>query len=134
MNIWIPEIHAKDWGREFWLVNNEFYCGKILEVKRKYQCSIHYHKNKDETFYLQSGLVIVQFHGEVFEEARLIQDRSIHVPRGVPHRFIGVAELSNIIEISTPHEESDSYRLETGGKVPDKEWERLQEFLFLTRK
>ncbi len=42
----------KVWGSEEWIVNNSTYCGKILNIKKGYRSSIHYHKNKHETFYL----------------------------------------------------------------------------------
>ena len=52
-----PEIHPKGWGRELWIANSELYCGKILELNEDKRCSIHYHKLKDETFYILSGNV-----------------------------------------------------------------------------
>jgi len=48
----------KIWGSEEWLVNNELYCCKILNLKKGYRCSIHYHKDKDETFYVLKGIVL----------------------------------------------------------------------------
>ena len=47
----MTEIHKKGWGYENWLVNTELYCGKILHFNHGKQCSLHYHKIKDETFY-----------------------------------------------------------------------------------
>ena len=47
----------KGWGYEKWIVNNEMYCGKLLFIEKGKRCSWHYHKIKDETFYLQSGLI-----------------------------------------------------------------------------
>ena len=52
----------KGWGFEKWIVNNEKYCGKILYIVKDRKCSWHYHKIKDETFYVQSGKIIL-FHG-----------------------------------------------------------------------
>ena len=45
----------KGWGHEKWIVNNDEYCGKLLFFEEGKRCSWHYHKIKDETFYLQSG-------------------------------------------------------------------------------
>ena len=36
--------------------------GKLLFFKKGFRCSWHYHKVKDETFYLQSGLLSL-YHG-----------------------------------------------------------------------
>ena len=46
---------SKGWGYEDWIVNKEQYCGKLLFIKKGKKCSWHYHKNKDETFYIQSN-------------------------------------------------------------------------------
>ena len=38
-----------------WIHNSEEYCGKLLFFNQGKRCSWHYHKLKDEVFYLQSG-------------------------------------------------------------------------------
>lgn len=55
------KIVPKGWGFEKWIVNNEKYCGKILYMVKDYKCSWHYHKLKDETFYVQSGKIILYY-------------------------------------------------------------------------
>jgi len=50
---------TKGWGYESWIVNNQDYCGKLLFFKKDKRCSWHYHENKDETFYVQSGKLLV---------------------------------------------------------------------------
>ena len=47
-------VVPKGWGFEKWIVNNEKYCGKLLYFIKDRKCSWHYHKIKDETFYIQS--------------------------------------------------------------------------------
>ena len=51
------KIHyvPKFWGYEQWFVNNDKYCGKRLLLNRGYQCSVHYHKIKEETFYINTN-------------------------------------------------------------------------------
>ena len=49
----------KGWGYEKWIVNTEEYCGKLLFFNKGKRCSWHYHKIKDETFYLQSGSILL---------------------------------------------------------------------------
>ena len=49
----------KGWGYEDWIVNKKEYCGKLLFFKKHRGCSWHYHKRKDETFYVQSGKLLV---------------------------------------------------------------------------
>ena len=47
----------KGWGYEDWLVNKDEYCGKLLFIKKNKKFSWHYHKLKDETFYIHTGKV-----------------------------------------------------------------------------
>ena len=97
----------KVWGEETWVVNSENYCGKILELKKDFRCSIHHHKNKDETFFLLSGMILL----ELDEKKRIMNPGdSQRVKPGQKHSFAGI-ENSKIIEFSTHHKDSDSYRL-----------------------
>ena len=103
----------KDWGHELCLVNNDLYCGKIIFIKKGHRCSIHYHKAKDETFYILSGGIML----EIFDDTVVLKKGDIYrlSPNSI-HRFTGL-EDSEILEISTHHEDSDSYRLMAGGKI-----------------
>jgi mannose-6-phosphate isomerase-like protein (cupin superfamily) len=100
-------FHKKVWGFELWIVNNDVYCGKKLVLYEGAQSSLHYHEIKDETFFVQSGLVRFEKDDEVLT---LGPGDSVHVPPGCIHRFAGM-QFSEIFEFSTHHEESDSYRL-----------------------
>jgi quercetin dioxygenase-like cupin family protein len=51
----------KGWGWESWIANNDQYCGKLLFFKKGKRCSFHYHKKKHETFYVQSGKLLVVY-------------------------------------------------------------------------
>jgi len=52
------EFVSKGWGHEKVICNTEEYCGKLLYFVKGKKCSFHYHKLKDETFYLQSGKIL----------------------------------------------------------------------------
>ena len=102
----------KVWGSEEWIANNDKYCGKILNLNKGFRCSIHYHKNKHETFYILQGKVLM----ELFDSGGNRSIINIMLPEKIQviepyqrHRFTGL-EDSRIIEFSTHHEESDSYR------------------------
>jgi mannose-6-phosphate isomerase-like protein (cupin superfamily) len=137
----------KSWGYERWMVNNEMYCGKILFFAKNHKCSFHYHKLKDETFYVQSGRVVMLYsqpHIEDLEKHRdqikditrwidekqlqssgifhsgllmfysiLKADDVFHIPPNLVHMVFAL-EDSTIIETSTHHEDSDSYRIVPG--------------------
>jgi len=111
----------KNWGSEFWIANYD-YCGKQLNLKKDYRCSMHYHKIKDETFYLTKGKILLETYAskEKDDYQKLIMNvgDSYRVLPGIPHRFTGL-EDSEIIEFSTHHEDEDSYRLEgmLSGKI-----------------
>lgn len=112
-----PERHIKGWGYEDWICNTEKYCGKLLFFNKKKKCSWHYHKIKDEVFYLQSGKLIIRF-GET-DELRdcstiiLNPGERFHVPIGLRHQMEAI-EDSELFEFSTEHFEEDSYRIIRG--------------------
>jgi quercetin dioxygenase-like cupin family protein len=102
----------KEWGKEIWIVNRN-YCGKRLILNKGFRCSMHYHKNKDETFYILAGKVLMETENK---KQIMLPGHSIIITPNKKHRFTGL-EDSEIIEFSTHHEESDSYRDELSGKV-----------------
>jgi len=97
----------KIWGHEEWLVNTDRYCGKILTLKPGFECSYHYHKEKDETFYILRGLVYIMLEGE---EKILRQGDVQRILPGQIHKFASLEGISRMMEFSTHHEDSDSYR------------------------
>lgn len=111
------KLVSKGWGFEKWIVNNEQYCGKLLYFVKDKQCSWHYHKIKDETFYVQSGKLIL-FYGydddiSLAEKKVLRKGDNFHVPVGLRHKMYAL-EDTELFEFSTQHFESDSIRLING--------------------
>ena len=102
----------KVWGKEIWIVNRD-YCGKKLILNKGYRCSMHHHKNKDETFYILKGKVLMETDNK---KQIMTEGDSIIIAPNTKHRFTGL-ENSEIIEFSTHHEDEDSYRDELSGKV-----------------
>ena len=109
--------HKKSWGSEFWLVNNEEYCGKILRFDKKGgKCSNHVHRNKREHFFCNSGSFILTYiNGQTAQKLTKIINPGdiVEIPRMLPHQ-IECIEPGDIYEFSTHHEENDSYRVEPG--------------------
>lgn len=107
----------KQWGYELWIVNNDKYCGKILFIKQGKQCSFHYHKVKDEVLYVQTGRIRFRWQEPTTDGVtnggvqELGPGEAWHVEPGLIHQMTAI-EDTTIIEISTHHEDSDSYRLE----------------------
>jgi quercetin dioxygenase-like cupin family protein len=107
----------KGWGFEKWIVNCEQYCGKLLYFAKGKRCSWHFHKLKDEVFYVQSGKILVKYSDsdDITEASELILERgdNFHVYTGLKHQMIAL-EDTELFEFSTQHFDSDSYRIEKG--------------------
>ncbi len=107
----------KGWGFEKWIVNNENYCGKLLYIAKDKKCSWHYHKIKDETFYVQSGKFILYYGYD--DDINLAKKRVLrtgdkfHVPIGLRHRMYAL-EDTELFEFSTQHFDEDSNRIILG--------------------
>lgn len=113
----ISDIHQKGWGYEKWIVNKPEYCGKLLYFYKGKKCSWHYHKIKDETFYIGTGKIQLYFGFEDnIEKANMImlnQGDKFHIPVGMRHQMLAL-ENTELYEFSTEHFEEDSYRLIKG--------------------
>jgi mannose-6-phosphate isomerase len=111
-----PEVHPKGWGEEIWLANNDKYCGKILKINKGAKFSLHYHLQKIETFHIFKGKIWFRFmdlkRADIVSQT-VVEGKCIDIPIGLPHQ-IEALEDSIIIEVSTHHEDSDSYRIEKG--------------------
>ena len=109
------KVVEKKWGYEKWLENNEKYCCKLLVLNKGYQCSMHYHKSKDEMFLIIKGHVRLELDKKVLH---MLPGHYVRLWPGAKHRFTGMKD-SEILEVSTHHEEEDSYREEESGKAED---------------
>lgn len=129
----ITKFVSKGWGYELWITNNEKYCLKLLHLVRNRRCSVHFHKIKDETFFISSGKVSLSYVfpscWEYYESVDLshykpdwkVKSKEIilesgdvfHVPPMTIHEFCGIS-TSEIFEVSTQHFDEDSYRIVKG--------------------
>ena len=111
------KIVPKGWGYEKWIANSELYCGKLLFIRKGHRCSWHYHTKKDETFYIQSGEVLL-IYGDCddMEKAKmkvLGPGDKFYVYPGLRHQM-QAREDTELFEFSTQHFDSDSNRIEPG--------------------
>ena len=110
------EKHPKGWGEEIWIINNDKYCGKLLTFNKGAKFSDHYHIIKDETWYVLSGKLELRYY-DLANADRIIKQLGpgsvVHVPPNTPHQLIA-REAAVVIEVSTPHDEADSYRIGKG--------------------
>ena len=111
-------IHKEDkgWGYEIWIHNSPDYCGKILVLEKGKKCSLHHHILKKETFFIQSGKLLMRTVDESGIESEFEMEKGdvLEIKPGLKHQFKGIAEITEIMEFSTQHFESDSIRTEKG--------------------
>lgn len=114
------KVVDKVWGQEIWFANSNLYCGKILKLNQGYQCSMHHHKEKDETFYVLDGKVRMVINDE---ERIMFKGDTVKLKPNDWHSFGGILP-SVILEVSTQHFDEDSYRKNESGK-----WEEYENYL-----
>lgn len=110
-----PTLVKKDWGSELWLANSEKYCGKILRLKKGYQCSLHMHPQKDEIIMLIKGEILMEYCNK---KIKMFPGEYLHIRPGEFHRFAGL-EDSEMIEFSSYHKDEDVVRLSQSGQMED---------------
>ena len=105
------KIVPKGWGFEKWIVNKSEYCGKLLYIIKDKKCSWHYHKLKDEVFFVQSGEIKLKYSKEdnIENASEIILEKgdSFHVPVLLRHQMKATVD-TELFEFSTQHFDSDS--------------------------
>lgn len=112
----IPHEVSKPWGKETWLANNEEenYCSKILHIDANEKTSMHFHVEKHETFYVWQGTLIVQLLDTKtcnVECVTVEKGQTLEIDRLKPHQLKAHHGDVILIETSTYHRDSDSYRV-----------------------
>jgi mannose-6-phosphate isomerase-like protein (cupin superfamily) len=109
-------IVEKGWGFEEIFVSNNQYCGKFLHFNEGAKFSMHFHANKQETWYVVSGKfkleIIDTENASTFEKILNEKDTWTNMPL-VPHRLTCI-EKGTVLEISTPDSVQDNYRVLAG--------------------
>ena len=109
-------VVEKGWGSEIIFASTDKYCGKLLNFKAGSQFSMHFHAEKDETWYILSGKFIVLYVNTTdatVSDLYLNVGDTWHNPPLLPHRVMCI-EAGTIIEVSTPDSVEDNYRILPG--------------------
>lgn len=113
---------AKGWGSEEIWVSNDKYCSKFLNFNRGAKFSMHFHAEKEETWYVLSG----EFKVECIDTKtasvynKILKKGDVwHNPPLLPHR-ITCLDSGSIIEVSTPDSVEDNYRVLPGDSQSEK--------------
>jgi hypothetical protein len=106
----------KGWGHEFIFATNDKYCGKLLKFNKDARFSMHFHSEKDETWFVLSGRFLVKYidtKDASQHEIELKEGDVWHNPPMFPHQVICLEE-GILIEVSTPDSVEDNYRVGKG--------------------
>ena len=106
----------KGWGHEEIWATNDKYCGKMMHFKKGAKFSMHFHAEKDETWYVLSGDFQVNWidtKDASIKHCRLTAGEVWHNPPLMPHQLVCHQE-GTIIEVSTPDSVEDNYRVMPG--------------------
>ena len=108
-----PRRVEKPWGWELIWADTELYVGKVLFVRAGQSLSLQFHKEKDESWYVQDGRATLELgdagQGALNEEV-IVAGECFRFRPGTVHRVTAI-EDTTIIEVSTPHLD-DVVRLE----------------------
>jgi mannose-6-phosphate isomerase len=112
---WASDVRKveKPWGHELIWAVTDIYVGKVLFVKAGHSLSLQFHRQKDESWFVQSGrakLELGEAGKSVLKEEVIAAGAAFHYPPGTVHRVTAI-EDTTILEVSTPHLD-DVVRLE----------------------
>ena len=103
----------KPWGHELIWALTDTYCGKVLFVKAGHSLSLQFHREKDESWLVQSGRARLELGSAgdpLLSEEVVAGGSAFHFPPGTVHRVTAL-EDTTILEVSTA-ELDDIVRLE----------------------
>ena len=108
-----PRKVDKPWGYELIWAHADQYVGKVLFVRAGESLSLQFHREKDESWLVQSGrarLELGEAGDAVLKEEIVSAGAAFHYRPGTVHRVTAL-EDTTILEVSTPHLD-DVVRLE----------------------
>ena len=106
----------KGWGSELIWATNDKYCGKLMRFNKDAKFSMHFHAQKDETWYVLSGKFEVKYimTQDASMKSQILESGSVWRNKPLePHQIICLEE-GTIIEVSTPDSVEDNYRVMPG--------------------
>lgn len=107
---------TKGWGHELIWATNDKYCGKLMSFNTGAKFSMHFHAQKDETWYVLSGKFLVRLINTADASqitTQLIEGSVWRNEPLRPHQLVCL-EAGTIIEVSTPDSVEDNYRVMPG--------------------
>jgi mannose-6-phosphate isomerase len=108
-----PRRVDKPWGHELIFARTDAYVGKVLFIKAGESLSLQFHRQKDESWLVQSGRARLELGSAgdpVLSEEVVAAGACFHFRPGTVHRVTAI-EDTTIVEVSTT-ELDDIVRLE----------------------
>ena len=108
-----PRRVEKPWGYELIWAHTDDYVGKILFVRAGHALSLQFHREKDESWLVESGRAKIELGAAgdaVLKEEVVGPGAAFRYTPGTVHRITAI-EDTTIVEVSTPHLD-DVVRLE----------------------
>ena len=106
----------KGWGHELIWATNDKYCGKMMKFNKGAKFSMHFHREKEETWYILDGVFLVHWINTLTADVitnKLKAGDTWHNEPLSPHQ-VECIEEGTIIEVSTPDSVEDNYRIAKG--------------------
>ncbi len=105
LDAWTHEVKRVDkpWGHELIWALTGVYCGKVLFVKAGQSLSLQFHREKDESWLIQSGRAKLELGAvgdSVLKTEVIGPGAAFHYAPGTVHRVTAI-EDTTILEVST---------------------------------
>ena len=100
-----PQKVEKPWGWELIWAHADAYVGKILFIRAGHSLSLQFHREKDESWYVQSGRAKLELGAvgdSALNEEVIASGAAFRFRPGTVHRVTAL-EDTTILEVSTPH-------------------------------
>lgn len=114
----VKRVVDKGWGREIIYADHPEYCGKLLVYDKKgATSSMHFHKDKKESWYVLSGSfeyrTIDTDTGKIKTSVIVEGDTCTNYPF-IIHQLVALENNSVIVEVSTKDSRYDNFRVFPG--------------------
>ena len=113
------DMGPRTWGEELLIAESPHYIGKLMRMTAGAAGGLQFHRDKDETSFLLSGLawVYTDTGDGVLKRFKMTPGTSVHIPPGAIHKVEAIEDCV-FMECSTPHFD-DRVRVEARYGLPD---------------
>ena len=107
----------KGWGHELIFASELDYCGKFLNFNEGAKFSMHFHREKDETWFVNAGQFKVRWIDTTNAKLYVKELKEGETWRNLPlmpHQLQCITDNGSITEVSTADDPEDNYRIIKG--------------------